>query len=274
MKILLCCFMISCASVKMHTSRYTIFPGEVKKMTLSLPLREDQTLYCDGKKMTVYPENDMAVVYLSESYFSKRTSYKCFYKRERETNPDPVAFVTVKKKEYPKEFLKVNKKMVSLSPKNIERVIREKKILGRIYSKSSKDPLFEDQFEKPLSSKITSFYGMRRIFNNKKKTQHLGTDFRAPVGVKIPVSNSGRVVLAKDLFFSGKTVVVDHGMGIFTMYGHLSKLKVKEGMNLSKKDLVGLAGSTGRATGPHLHWGVKVHGNWIDGLSLIRESGN
>ena len=110
------------------------------------------------------------------------------------------------------------------------------------------------------------------MFNNKKRSQHLGNDFRAAIGVPIPVSNRGRVVYVGNLFFSGNVVVVDHGLDIFTLYGHLSKIKTTKGSIVYIGDIIGLAGMSGRVSGPHLHWGVKINGNSVDGFSLSRES--
>ena len=76
-------------------------------------------------------------------------------------------------------------------------------------------------------------------------------------------------MFAGNLFFTGKTVIIDHGLGIFSIYGHFSQIDTKEGLILPKGAFVGLSGSTGRVSGPHLHWGVKIHGNWVDWLSLV-----
>ena len=91
-------------------------------------------------------------------------------------------------------------------------------------------------------------------------------------GTKIPAVNNGKVVFTGDLFYSGHTVIVDHGLGIFTLYGHLSDMAVKVGDGVQKGDIVGLSGNTGRSTAPHLHWGVIIHGDDIDGLTLVEQS--
>ena len=248
----------------------------MRKIQLPLPANEKESvLYCAGKKIITHREDDHVVAILAESYFSKAKKYDCYYsssKKIKKKRRNIVVKVRVRKKKYPREILKVNKKMVVLSPKNLKRAIKEKKILEKVYSRSVREPMFDEGFKKPLRTKVTSIYGTKRIFNNKRRTQHLGIDFRAKIGRAVPVSNDGKVVLARNLFFTGNTVIVDHGLGVFTMYGHLSKLKTKEGSQITRGSLVGLAGNTGRVTGPHLHWGVKVHGNWVDGLSLIKET--
>ncbi|MCY4523377.1 MAG: M23 family metallopeptidase [Halobacteriovoraceae bacterium] len=254
----------------------SIHPGEVRKVDLPLPAKKKESvLYCDGKKIITHDMKDHIMGIIAESYFSRKKSYDCFYgsgKKFVKKKRNMVARVKVIRKKYPSEILKVAKKMVVLSPKDLKRAIKEKKLLEKVYAGATREPLFNDGFVKPLKSKITSIYGTRRIYNNKKKSHHLGIDFRAKIGRPVPVANDGKVVLARNLFFTGYTVIVDHGLGVFTMYGHLSKLKTREGKYVKRKELIGLAGNTGRVTGPHLHWGVKVHGSWINGFSLIRET--
>jgi murein DD-endopeptidase MepM/ murein hydrolase activator NlpD len=212
------------------------------------------------------------ISYISETYFSKKKSFDCFYFSEN--SKIKIATFSIKEKKFPFEKLNVDKKKVYYSPKDLRRILKEKEELKGIYDRSAKTPLFHLPFKLPLRSRVTSIYGTKRLFNKNKKSQHLGTDYRARIGQPIRSSNSGKVVLSKNLFFSGKTVIVDHGMGIFTLYGHLSKMFSKKGENIPKSGLIGAAGMTGRVTGPHLHWGVKVNGNWVDGKSLIRQSVN
>ncbi|MCB9091897.1 MAG: M23 family metallopeptidase [Halobacteriovoraceae bacterium] len=257
---------------KSTPSVVTISPGHPRFVTFSLPSNEVQNyITCKGKRIPYSKiSNSIGATYISESYFSPLQDYQCeiesFDKKKSYIKLKLVAY------KYPEEKLNVDKKRVDLSKKDLDRVIKEKEILNKVYAESSPMFLFSDSFKKPLNSKLTSFYGNRRIFNNKQRTQHLGIDFRAPVGQKVPSANRGKVVLAQNLFFSGNTVIIDHGLGIFTMYGHLSEISAKVGTVVSKGEILGKAGMTGRVTGPHLHWGVKVHGNWIDGVELVKES--
>jgi murein DD-endopeptidase MepM/ murein hydrolase activator NlpD len=253
-------------------SKITIMPGEVTRLVLPYDPRTEQSvkLKCQEREVPLTKIAGELVAFLSETYFSKGEEYRCSlydkgYSRQ-------VALVTVGKKEYKKEFLKVDKKRVSLSKKDLARVGREQRVLNVLYRNQRGHLLFEEMFLAPLKSKITSIYGTKRIYNGNKKGQHLGTDFRAAVGTPIVAANSGEVVLARDLFFTGNTVIIYHGLSIFTVYGHLSKLLVSPGDRVLREDRIGLSGVTGRVTGPHLHWGVKVNGNWVDGFSLIRET--
>lgn len=248
----------------------TIKPGEVSLIKLRGPFISDGVLKCGDRDVTFYVIEDELFSFLSETYFSKLKGYQCIYKNNQKTSV--VANITVEKKTFPSERLKVDKKRVFLNKKNAARAEREREIKYRAYGNSPKYPLFYAPFDLPIDSAVTSIYGSKRIFNKKKQTQHLGTDYRAAVGEPIKTSNRGRVVISRDFFYTGNTVIIDHGMGIFTTYGHLSKRTVSEGEIISSGTVIGLAGATGRVTGPHLHWGVTVNGLAVDGSSLVTAS--
>lgn len=189
------------------------------------------------------------------------------------TNQQGVGFIAfrirIQDLDYPREALTVDSRRVVLTPENRRRVEKEKRMLGQLYEQTAPTPLFSQPFRRPLDSKITSRYGNERVFNGVLPAHHLGTDFRAWTGTRIPVANAGRVVFAGELFFLGNTVVVDHGLGVFTQYGHLSDIKVKVGDRVSQGDIVGLSGSMGRSTATHLHWDVVVNGHLVNGLKFV-----
>ena len=241
----------------------TIKPGQVVRISFSGPPVKGAKLICRDKIFLHHYNGKEILAYISETYFSHFKPFQCTYGKR------VVAKFKVKDKKFPEEELKVLRKKVRLSPKDQNRVAKEWAILKKIYENGVNKPLFTNSFEKPLNSFVTSIYGTRRTFNNIRRSQHLGTDFRAKIGTPIKISNKGKVVAAKDLFYSGKTVIVDHGMGIFTVYGHLSQIDVKEGDIVPENTIIGLSGKTGRITGPHLHWGVKVNGNYVDGDYLV-----
>ncbi len=111
---------------------------------------------------------------------------------------------------------------------------------------------------------MLSPFGLRRFFNGQPRSPHSGIDLRAKDGTPIKSPNNGRIALVRDCYLSGNTVVVDHGGGLFTLYAHLSRVNVKQGQMVKKGEVIGLAGSTGRVTGPHLHWGVSLMGMRVD----------
>jgi len=144
-------------------------------------------------------------------------------------------------------------------PVEMERIRKEADLLDSIWSIYS-ERLWEGQFILPLPNPLSTPFGTQRIFNKTTVSIHRGLDIKGKEGEKIYASNHGRVALTEELFFGGNTVILDHGSGIFTIYMHLSRFNVRPGDLVSKKDVIGFVGSTGRSTGPHLHFGVKVAG--------------
>jgi len=185
--------------------------------------------------------------------------------RGRQVASVPVGIIEGK---YRSEKLRVDSQHITLSKENLERVRREKNEIRRIYSHSSGTRLWYGSFNKPLASDTTSDFGTRRLFNGQHRSYHLGTDFRAAIGTPVYASNSGVVRLTANLFYSGNIVIVDHGMGIFTNYAHLSEIQVTAGHQIERGHQIGLSGASGRVSGPHLHWGVRVNGVYVDPLQF------
>jgi hypothetical protein len=144
-------------------------------------------------------------------------------------------------------------------PEEMERIRKEADLLDSIWGVYS-ERLWDGQFILPLPNPLSTPFGTQRIFNKTTVSIHRGLDIKGKEGEEIHASNHGRVALIEELFFGGKTIIVDHGTGIFTIYMHLSRFNVSPGDLVSKNDVIGFVGSTGRSTGPHLHFGVKVAG--------------
>ncbi len=177
--------------------------------------------------------------------------------------------IQIEPKEFPVKKLWVEEKFVTPPPEVTERIQRESQLLSSIYSVFTEEWLGEGKFFIPCEGDIYPNFGQRRIFNNKPRSQHSGIDISAPTGTAVLASNSGRVVLATNLYYCGNAVIIDHGMGVFSIYCHFSQLKTKRGVLISRGDVIGEIGATGRVTGPHLHWSVKIRGSRVDPLSLV-----
>jgi len=176
--------------------------------------------------------------------------------------------VRIVSKRFPVQSIRVDEKYVTLNPEDSKRSEEESRKLEAIWKTSSGQKLWEGQFLKPVSSELSSGFGRRRIVNNKPRSPHSGVDIKAETGTPIIAANSGKVVLADDLFYSGKTVVLDHGLGLYTFYGHCSRLDVKQGEVIKKGAVIAEVGSTGRVTGPHLHWACRIHEARVDPTKL------
>ncbi len=175
----------------------------------------------------------------------------------------------VQDRKFPVTELRVRQEFVTPPPEVEERIRWEAELLRMVYSVNTAEWLGEGSFEWPHGGESAGNFGERRIYNGVPRSSHSGLDIAAPSGSPVRASNSGRVVLARDLYFSGKTVILDHGLGIFSVYCHFSRLLVNRGQSVRKGDILALAGSTGRATGPHLHWAVRIQGSRVDPQSLL-----
>lgn len=172
-------------------------------------------------------------------------------------------------REFPVKKLWVKEKYVTPPPEVRTRIQWEAELLEAIYGVITPRWLGDGAFVLPNPGEMAPNFGERRIYNNVPRSTHAGVDILAASGSPVRAANAGRVVLARDLYFSGKTVILDHGLGLFTSYCHFSRITVKRGQIVRKGDVVGLVGSTGRSTGPHLHWGVKIQDSRVDPLALL-----
>jgi murein DD-endopeptidase MepM/ murein hydrolase activator NlpD len=181
---------------------------------------------------------------------------------------EPIAIGAVR---YPTTELTVEPRYVELSPEDQARVALEDAETSKIYSTVTPEAHWNEPFASPIPG-ITSGrnFGHRRVFNGEPRAPHSGVDLKASTGTPIRASNRGRVVLAKELFFSGNAVFIDHGLGVYSAYLHLSAIDVAVGSFVERGEVIGLAGATGRVTGPHLHWGARVLNARIDPFSLLR----
>jgi murein DD-endopeptidase MepM/ murein hydrolase activator NlpD len=165
--------------------------------------------------------------------------------------------LVIKRTSFPTLRLTLPKDKVFLSPDDLARAKREDRRLKSICQVVS-DRLWKGNFILPLENDISTVFGTKRIINQKVISIHRGLDIKGQEGEEVKASNIGRVVLAEELFFGGNTIILDHGQGIYTIYMHLSKSNVKPEDIILKGDIIGFVGSSGRSTGPHLHFGVKV----------------
>jgi murein DD-endopeptidase MepM/ murein hydrolase activator NlpD len=181
------------------------------------------------------------------------------------------AGIEVRAGRFATENLKVGREFVEPSPEQIKRADEERKRLREIFDRATPERLWKGAFRVPLEGVTTgSNFGRRRILNGNPGSPHSGTDFPALTGTPVHAAQRGRVVLAEELFFPGNTVVVDHGLGIYTFYGHLSEIGVKVGDDLEAGAVLGKVGATGRVTGPHLHWGLTVERARVNPLQIVR----
>ena len=175
----------------------------------------------------------------------------------------------VVRRQFPQRVLKVAPDYVNPPPDLLARIRTEAEFMTAVYGHSASEPAWETGVQRPVADVANSSFGTRSVFNGEPRSPHAGTDFLSPAGTPIHAPAGGHVVAARELFFTGNTIVIDHGLGVFSMLAHLSRIDVREGDAVNAGDVVGLVGATGRVTGPHLHWAMRVGPARVDPLSAL-----
>lgn len=243
-----------------------------KALVLEFDKKGLKEVLFEGKKQGFFThpkKSDKIIVILTNNY---KRPLKQGFLRLVYTNGVSEILIKGAQGSYPKERLKVAQNKVK-PPKEVqERIQKELKEANAVYSTYTNEPLFNGAFILPINSKITSEFGSARVYNDGALASfHGGTDFRAAIGTPVMAANDGVVRLAKERYYAGGSVIIDHGYKIFTQYYHLDKILVKNGQMVKKGDIIALSGASGRVTGAHLHFGVFVSGAQIDPLDFIAQ---
>jgi murein DD-endopeptidase MepM/ murein hydrolase activator NlpD len=173
---------------------------------------------------------------------------------------------------YPSTTITVSPQYVEPPRETLPRIEEEQVTKKKVFSESSAESLWHGRFRAPSPAKVSGVFGSARVYNGTKRSQHEGIDFRVKTGTPIHAANAGTVVLARNLYFEGNCVMLDHGQGLMTVYMHLSKFRVKEGEKVKTGQILGLSGGTGRATAPHLHFAVRWQGAYVNPAVLLKLS--
>jgi len=261
------------APFQLKISAKRLFPGDVFQISIQgrKPIREVEASFTD-RKILFYASNDgkawnalvgidletKAGRHLVKGSISLKDGRSEIFERGLQILP----------KDFPTQRITVDEKFVTLSPEDSKRAAEEGKKTEAIWAKVSLEKFWQGRFLVPVESELTSGFGRRRVVNNQPRSPHSGVDLKAATGTPIQAANRGRVVLAEELFFTGNTVIIDHGLGLYTYYAHCSKLEVQVGEEVKKGQVIGEVGSTGRVTGPHLHWACRLNGARVNPLNL------
>ena len=182
---------------------------------------------------------------------------------------ETVYSLAVEPKQFATRRLTVEPRYVDPPPEVVERILRERDLQAALFPVSTPVRYWRDGFVRPVPGRANSAFGRRSVFNGQPRSPHSGADFRAGTGTPIKAPNEGVVVLATNLYFSGNVVIIDHGWGLYSYFAHLSAIDVAEGDRVRRGMVVGKVGATGRVTGAHLHWTVRLNDARVDPLSLL-----
>lgn len=178
--------------------------------------------------------------------------------------------IKIMRANYPRITVKVAKQFTEPNPEQLRDINADKEVKQKTFAIETAERLWHGPFVSPVSAPISDVFGTARVFNQEVQSRHLGLDFSAPSGTPVHAINSGTVILARQLYFEGGFVVIDHGQGLFSLYLHLSDFRVKEADQVESGQLIATSGASGRATGPHLHLAVRWQGVYLDPAPLLR----
>jgi murein DD-endopeptidase MepM/ murein hydrolase activator NlpD len=247
--------------------------GEVGLVTVRAKALEPDVTWLEKKLTLAFSNRDnLWTGFFGADLTTPPGGYKLKISNTEGGNPEYVT-VTVLSKDHGTRRITVPREMVELDSKTLARVRKEIKGAKEVLARSTVNPLWWGSWKRPVPGIVISPFGCRNIVNGMERSPHSGVDLRAPAGTPIKVTNRGIAALTANHFFSGKSIIIDHGGGIHSMYFHLSRISVEVGDVVEKGDLIGLTGSSGRVTGPHLHFGIRLDGRRIDPLKLVEISG-
>ena len=256
-----------------HTER-SLQPGEVVlfEVQSSRPLKQLQ-VSAFGRKFPAFTEDKglkwTCLVGIDGDSEPGRYDIKLEGAGMDGTNVSEPSSLVVRSRQFPTRKLSVEPKYVTPPAKVLDRIQKERDRVDAIFTSTTQEKFWKGPFQAPVPGKVISEFGKRSIYNGKPRSPHSGTDFRGAVGTPIAAPNAGRVVLTDDLYYTGNTVIIDHGLGLYSYLGHMSAILVKKGDYVKTGDIVGKVGATGRVTGPHLHWTVRLRISRVDPISLI-----
>lgn len=248
----------------------SVHVGEAIHVSVAVPRTESVTFRWMGKEFTVPvqpgPEDVYAQALLPVPLDEKSPRLVLRVKAPGYTAVE--RSVTVLRKTRPLQELKVAPAHVEPPAEARARIAAEAKRSKELLARITPRRMWRMPLDRPTSGGISSAFGLRRIFNGQPRSPHKGLDLRGAQGDPVRAPSAGTVVLADDMYFSGKVVYIDHGLGVFSLLAHLSAVHVKEGQEVAKGQVVGNVGSTGRSTGPHLHFACYVLGTPVDPVPL------
>ncbi len=259
-------------SIQIAVRSRSLQPGELVELSIVLPEAYDQVrVRAFDRDVAVYPDGARAWrALIGVDLDVKPGTYRVTVEAGAgPTRVHATRDLAITPRIFRTRRLTVNEAFVTPPPSEQARIEREAALLAGVWRAPEAERLWTDPFLRPVPHEANSAFGTRSVFNGKPRTPHSGADFLSPAGTPIHAPNAGRIAVARNLYFSGNTVIVDHGLGLFSMLAHMSAIDVHEGDRVSAGQTLGLVGATGRVTGPHLHWAVRANGARVDPLSLL-----
>lgn len=266
-------FAIFFSSAALALPREAAVPGGVALVPLITSALQAPKVFYRERQVMVHQHNKQWLAVVGIPLSAKPGSHTLLVKDSAtdKANTNLKIPFTVQAKEYQSQYLTVtNKRHVNPNPIDLSRIKHEKSVMVAAFKNWRAEPRDLTGFNLPTTGPFSSPFGLRRFFNNEPRQPHSGLDIAAPEGTPATAPAAATVVATGNYFFNGNTVLLDHGQGLITMYCHLSEIHVEEGQAIEAGGTLGLVGKTGRATGPHLHWGVSLNNTRVDPLLFLK----
>lgn len=241
-----------------------LYPGDAFLIEVESPILPSGEF--DGKNIPFYQA--FQNLYYAISFVRLDKKPGAYYLQVSAENKSVGQIINIYKKSLPVQRINLPSRLVFLSSEDLERVKKENMRLSTLWREVTA-PLWEGNFIPPLKTSISSPFGILRIINERQKSIHKGVDYKANLNETVVAINTGHVVFTDELLLPGKTIMINHGGGIYSLYMHLNGFAVKEGDKIKKGEIIGYAGNTGRANAPHLHLSVIIQGQSINPESLF-----
>ena len=242
--------------------KINLFQGEIK--LLKYKIKENENIVnCDNQNVNFYHNNGYLYFFISAQYNTKN-EYNCLI------NDNITYKVKTLEKDFPTKHIKTPQKYRQLTKLTLERIKLERKEKDEAYKNNKITRFNLNIFKLPNFQKITSIYGEKIIDSNKNITYHTGIDYGVKIGTDIKAFGYGQIILRKNLYYCGNTIIISHGLDLYSVYCHLNKIKVDIGEFVDEKSIIGTSGNSGLSTGPHLHFAIKHLNNWIDPEKFIK----
>jgi murein DD-endopeptidase MepM/ murein hydrolase activator NlpD len=259
-------------AIRVTTAARSMRPGEIVLFTIAVPARTDAVrLRVFTREITAYEAGgDVWKAIVGIDLDVAPGAYEVAIEAHGVSHTATLAYeLHVGARAFPTRQLRVDEAFVNPPASEQARIDRDAADLAAVWRAPASERFWSGPFVRPVPGPANSRFGTRSIFNGHERSPHSGGDFLSPAGTPVHAPNSGRVVVARSMYFSGNTVVIDHGQGLFSLLAHLSAIDVGRGDRVEPGQVVGTVGATGRVTGPHLHWAVRASGARVDPLSLL-----
>jgi murein DD-endopeptidase MepM/ murein hydrolase activator NlpD len=259
-------------AITVSTAARSIRPGEIVILTMTVPAgTDDVTVRAFNRDIATYKVDDTtwrAIVGIDLATAAR--SYAVAIQARNGTASTKLTHtLRVTARTFPTRRLRVDSAFVNPPKSEQPRIAREAAELAALWTEASSERFWEGPFVPPVPEPANSAFGARSVYNGRERSRHGGADFPSKEGAPIQSPAAGRVVMADSLYYTGNTIVIDHGAGVFSLLAHLSEMAVEKGEQVEAGSTLGRVGATGRVTGPHLHWAVRANGARVDPLAVL-----